>query len=94
MEATDGRASIPSPKVWKFALFYYIFCFQIILPSRSGVYRGLADKTVDIIQETISRQVTANKSFKRESSFCSSSRSFLQNEDPVDFVSACSVQSI
>ena len=91
MEAADGRASIPSPKVWKFALFYSIFCFQIILPSRSGVYRGLADKTVDIIQETILRQLTANKS---ESSFCSSSRSFLQNEDPLDFVSACSEQSI
>ena len=65
-------------------LFY--FFFQIILPSRSGVYRGLADKTVHIIQETISRQLTANKSFKRGS--------FLQNEDPLDFVSACSEQSI
>ena len=49
-------------------LFY--FFFQIILPSRSGVYKGLADKTVHIIQETISRQLTANKSFKRGSSFC------------------------
>ena len=36
-------ASIPSAKVCKFALFYYIFCFQIILPSRSGVHRELAD---------------------------------------------------
>ena len=94
MEAADGRASIPSPKVWKFALFYSIFCFQIILPSRSGVYRGLADKTVDIIQETISRQSTANKSFKRESSFCSSSRPYIQNEDPTDFASGDDEQSI
>ena len=72
MEAADGRASIPSPNIRCGSLHYFIlfFFFQIILPSRSGVYRGLADKTVHIIQETISRQLTANKSFKRGSSFC------------------------
>ena len=38
----------------------------------------------------ISPQLTTNKTFKRGSSFCSSSRPYLQNEDPLDFVSACS----
>ena len=35
----------------------------------------------------ISRQLTANKAFKRASSFCSGSRPYLQNEDPIDFAS-------
>ena len=35
----------------------------------------------------ISPQLTTNKAFKRGSSFCSSSRSYLQNEDPIDFAS-------
>ena len=36
----------------------------------------------------ISRQLTTNKAFKRGSSFYSSSRPYLQNEDPIDFASA------
>ena len=33
-------------------------------------------------------QLVTNKAFKRGSSFCSSSRPYLQNEDPTDFASA------
>ena len=69
-------ASIPSAKVWKFSLFYYIFCFQIILPSRSGVHRELAD---------IRKLSTLYKNPFRVS--CSSSRPYLQNEDPTNFAS-------
>ena len=51
---------------------------------RFVVRAGLIYKTKTPL---ISCQLVANIAFKRGSSFCSSSRSYLQNEDPIDFVS-------
>ena len=51
---------------------------------RFVVRAGLIYKTKTPL---ISRQLTTNKAFQRGSSFCSLSRPYLQNEDPIDFAS-------
>ena len=75
----------------KFSSLHYLILFFVF---KLRPWWGLLVRTVNIIQQSISRQLTSNKAFKRESSFCTSSRSYLQNEDPIDFASADNEQSI
>ena len=67
--------------------FYAVLRFWVIF---SSVFRFLIYPNAPLF----CRHPTTNKAFKRGSSFCSSSRSYLQNEDPIDLVSACNEQSI
>ena len=77
----------------KFSSLHYLILFFVF---KLRPWWGLLVKTVNIIQQSISRQLTSNKAlaFKRESLFSTSSRSYLQNEDPIDFASADNEQSI
>ena len=57
----------------------YFIVFKLYYRQEVGSTGDYPIKTVDIIQESISRQLASNKAFKRGSSFCSSSRSYLEN---------------